>query len=187
MFQDFSSTIRDPLIVPNIICFSLVSHKNSRLIVVDAKDRHKKKLLYTSNGVNPNYSPVNNVCLLLFNNQYYPLTSLPAWYGHTYNCIECEVCYTRKHNCTPVRICSKCSEKKCLTLPIFTRCSKKCFGAFRNSTCLRNHLENGGCDNSKSCDTCGQWFIGSSARTHMQFIILQLLFKICQTRLPVFY
>ena len=34
------------------------------------------------------------------------------------------------------------------------------FGAFRNSTCFRNHLENGGCDNSKSCDTCGQWFIG---------------------------
>ena len=36
----------------------------------------------------------------------------------------------------------------------------KMFWCFRNSTCFRNHLENGGCDNSKSCDTCGQWFIG---------------------------
>ena len=34
---------------------------------------------------------------------------------------------------------------------------KKCFSSFRNSTC---YLENGVCDNSKSCDTCGQWFIG---------------------------
>ena len=133
--------------------------QNSRLIVVDAKDR-TKKLLYKSNVVNPNDSPENNVCLLLFNNHYYPLTSLQAWYGQHYYCIECEVCYTRKHDCTPVRICSKCSEKNCLTLPTFTRCCKKCFGAFRNSTCFRNHLENGVCDNSKSCDTCGQWFIG---------------------------
>ena len=31
---------------------------------------------------------------------------------------------------------------------------------FCNSTCFRNHLLNGVCDNSKSCDTCGQWFIG---------------------------
>ena len=34
------------------------------------------------------------------------------------------------------------------------------FGAFRNSTCFRNHLENGVYDNSKSCDPCDQWFIG---------------------------
>ena len=60
--------------------------QNSRLIVVDAKDR-TKKLLYKSNVVNPNDSPVNNVCLLLFNNHYYPLTSLSAWYGQTYYCI----------------------------------------------------------------------------------------------------
>ena len=64
--------------------------QNSRLIVVDAKDR-TKKLLYKSNVVNPNDSPVNNVCLLLFNNHYYPLTSLQAWYGQHYYCIECEV------------------------------------------------------------------------------------------------
>ena len=85
--------------------------QNSRLIVVDAKDR-TKKLLYKSNVVNPNDSPVNNVCLLLFNNHYYPLTSLSAWYGQTYYCIECEVSYSSKHTCKPVRICSKCSEKK---------------------------------------------------------------------------
>ena len=29
------------------------------------------------------------------------------------------------------------------------------------STCFRNHLANGVCDNSKSCDTCGEWFIGT--------------------------
>ena len=29
-----------------------------------------------------------------------------------------------------------------------------------NSTCFRNHLSNGVWDNSKSCDTCGQWFVG---------------------------
>ena len=133
--------------------------QNSRLIVVDVKDR-TKKLLYKSNVVNPNDSPVNNVCLLLFNNHYYPLTSLPAWYGQNYYCIECEVRYASKHTCKPVRICSKCSVKNCPLLPTFTRCCKKCFGAFRNSTCLRNHLSNGVCDNSKSCDTCGQWFIG---------------------------
>ena len=61
---------------------------------------------------------------------------------------------------TPVRICTKCSEKNCLTIFTFTRCCIKCFGAFRNITCFRNHLSNGVCDNSKSCDTCGQWFIG---------------------------
>ena len=83
--------------------------QNSRLIVVDAKDR-TKKLLYKSNVVNPNDSPVNNVCLLLFNNHYYPLTSLSAWYGQTYYCIVCEVSYSSKHTCKPVRICSKCSE-----------------------------------------------------------------------------
>ena len=49
--------------------------QNSRLIVVDAKDR-TIKLLYKSNFVYPNDSPVNNVFLLLFNNHYYPLTSL---------------------------------------------------------------------------------------------------------------
>ena len=48
------------------------------------------------------------------------------------------------------------SQKKiCLPLPTFTRCC-----SIRNSTCFRNHVENGVCDNSKSCDTCGQWFIG---------------------------
>ena len=78
---------------------------------------------------------------LLFNNHYYHLTSLSAWYGQTYYCIECEVCYTSKHTCKPVGICSKCSEKNCLPLPTFTRCCKKCFGAFRNSTCFRNHSE----------------------------------------------
>ena len=64
--------------------------QNSRLIVVDAKDKTKKRL-YKSYVVNPNDSPVNNVCLLLFNNHYYPLTSLPAWYDQNYYCIQCEV------------------------------------------------------------------------------------------------
>ena len=85
--------------------------QNSRLIVVDSKDR-TKKLLYKSNVVNPNESPVNNVCLLLFNNHYYPLTSLSDWYGLQYYCIECEVRYNNKHTCKPVRRCTKCS--KCL-------------------------------------------------------------------------
>ena len=45
-------------------------------------------------------------------------------------------------------------------LPIFTRCCKQCFGSFCNITCFRNHLSNVVCDNSKSSDPCGQWFIG---------------------------
>ena len=102
---------------------------NSRLIVVDAKDR-TNKLLYKSYVVNANDSHVNNVCLLLFNNHYYPLTSLPAWYGQNCYCIECEVRYTSKHTCKPVRLCSTCSEKNCLPLPTFTRCCKKCFALF---------------------------------------------------------
>ena len=111
----------DPLIVPNIICFSLISHKNSRLIVVDAKDIINK-LLYKSNAVNPNDSPVTNVCFLLFNNHYYHLTSLSAWYSQHYYCIECEVRYNSKHTCNPVIHCSKCSENNCQPLPTFTRC-----------------------------------------------------------------
>ena len=100
--------------------------------------------------------PGKNVCLLLFNNHYYSVTSLSAWYGRNYYCIECEVCYNGNHSCKPIRKCSKCSQK-CLPMPTFTRCCK-CFGAFRNSTCSRNHLANGVCDNSMSCGTL--WYIG---------------------------
>ena len=85
------------------------------------------------------------------------IISLSAWYGLQYYYIECEVRYNSKHTCKPVRICTKCPDKNCLPLPTFARCCKKCFGAFRNSTCFRNH---GVCDNLKSCDPCGQWFIG---------------------------
>ena len=99
--------------------------QNSRLIVVDAKDR-TKKLLYKSNVVNPNDSPVNNVCLLLFNNHYYPLTSLQAWYGQHYYCIECEVCYTSK----PVRICSKCSGKTVCPSPHLPDVAKNVLALF---------------------------------------------------------
>ena len=84
--------------------------QNSRLIVVDAKER-TKQLLYKCNVVNPNYSPENNARLVLFNNNYYPLTSLPAWYGQNCYCIECEVRYTSKQTCKPDRTCCKCSEK----------------------------------------------------------------------------
>ena len=69
--------------------------QNSRLSVVDAKNI-TNKLLYKSSAANPNDSPVNNACLLPFNNHYYSLTSLSAWYGLQYYYIECEVCYNRK-------------------------------------------------------------------------------------------
>ena len=116
--------------------------------------------MYKSNVVSPNNFPVNNVCLLLFDNHYYPVTSLSAWYDLHYYCIECEVCYNSNHTCQPDRMCSKYSEKNCLHMPTLTRCCKMCFSPFRNSTCFRKHLANGVCDNSKSYDTCGQWFIG---------------------------
>ena len=62
--------------------------------------------MYKSNVVDPNDSPVNSVCLLLFNNHYYPLTSLPAWYGQHYYCIEREVSYTSNHTCNPcITVC----------------------------------------------------------------------------------
>ena len=93
--------------------FLLCLPQNSRLSVVDAKSR-TKKLLYKSNVVDP------NVCLLLFNNHNYFLTSLSAWYGLHYYCIECEVCYNSKNTCKPVRICTQCSEKNCQTRsPVF--------------------------------------------------------------------
>ena len=62
--------------------------------------------MYTSNVVGPNDSLVINVCFLLFNNHYYPLTSLSAWYGLQYYSIECEVRNNSKHICKPVRICT---------------------------------------------------------------------------------
>ena len=65
--------------------------QNSRLIVVGSKHRTLKK--YCIKVMLSNDSTVNNVCLLLFNNHYYPLTSLLAWYGQHYYCIECEVRY----------------------------------------------------------------------------------------------
>ena len=112
--------------------------QNSTLIVIDAKEINKK-LLYKSNVVNTNDSPANNVGLLLFNNHYYPLSLLSVWHVLHYYCIECEVRYNSNHTCKPVRICTNCSDKKCLTLPTLTRCCRKCFGVFRNSTCFRNH------------------------------------------------
>ena len=86
--------------------------------------------MYKSNVVNPNDSPVNNVCILLFNNYYYPLTSLPAWYGHHHYCIECEVRYTNKHTCKPVRICSKCSETNCHPSPHLPDVAKSVLALF---------------------------------------------------------
>ena len=160
--------------------------QNSRLIVVDAKAR-TKKLLYKSNVVDLNDSPVHTVCLLLFNNHYYPLMSLSAWYGIHYYCIECKVRYNSKLTCKPVRICTKYSEKNCLPLPTFTRCCKKCFGAFRNSTSFRNHLSNGVCHNSKSCDPCGQWFIGPVLNHVCNISYYSYCSKSVKNRSPVFY
>ena len=98
------------------------------------------------------------------------MTSLSPWYGPHYY-IEYEVCYNSNHTCKPVRICAKYSDKNCLPLPIFTRCCRKCFGAFRNDTCFINHLVNGVCDHSKSCDTCGG---GSSVQCMITYAIYQL-------------
>ena len=55
--------------------FYHLSPQYNILIVVDAKDK-TNKLLYKINVVNPNDSPVNNVCSLLFNNHYYLVASL---------------------------------------------------------------------------------------------------------------
>ena len=52
------------------------------------------------------------------------MMTLSAWYGRQYYCIECDVGYNSK----PVIICTKWSDKNCLTFPTFTRCCRRCFG-----------------------------------------------------------
>ena len=139
---------------------------NSRLIVVDARDQGTS-LLFKSDICN--VTPVdnvipspNNICLLLYKEHYYPLISLPAWFGRSYYCIECEIAYntSSRHVCKSARKCNLCCERTCLNHPAHTRCCSICFGAFRNSTCFTNHRTNGVCESSSSCDTCGKWFTG---------------------------
>ena len=66
---------------------------NSRLIVVDAKEQGTA-LLYKSDicnvGVVNNVITPNIISLLLYNDHYYPLSSLSAWFGRSYYCIDCE-------------------------------------------------------------------------------------------------
>ena len=139
---------------------------NSRLIVVDAKEQGTS-LLYKSDicnvsVVNNVIPPTNNISLLLYNDHYYPLSSLSAWFGRSYYCIDCEKAYQNadQHNCKGRRTCSMCTDSECLKFPSHTKCCTDCFGAFRNSKCYRKHKDNGVCASSRSCDTCGKWFVG---------------------------
>ena len=43
-------------------------------------------------------------------------------------------------------------------------------------SCFRNRLENGVCDNSKSPDPCGQWFIGPLLYHEVQCQVVEICF-----------
>ena len=88
----------------------------SRLIIIDAKEQNMS-LMYKSDVVNPDSSnPVRNVCLLLCEEHYYAVTSLSAWFGRSYYCVDCEVGYNThsKHKCKTSRKCHFCTETNCL-------------------------------------------------------------------------
>ena len=137
---------------------------NSRLIIVDAKERGTS-LLYKSDVIRPLHSPVQNVCLLLHDKHYYPLTSLTAWYGRSYYCVDCEIAVkdNTRHKCEKEKMCYLCKHNSCLKKSGDSTFCGQCFGNYRNSTCFENHITNDICSVAESCDNCGQWYSGSLA------------------------
>ncbi len=123
-----------------------------RLIVINAL--HSKRLLFKSEtGTEP-------VVLLYYDNHYTPLTSIKAWFGRSYYCIECEVGYSNKgaHTCNKDRTCKRCEGQRCLSLAKIHKYCKSCFGIFSNPECFEDHRDNGVCDRATTCGTCGEWF-----------------------------
>ena len=59
-------------------------------LIVDVKDRYTS-LLNKGNVLKPvDNVPVDDICLLLHGEHCYALTSLSAWFGRSYYCMECE-------------------------------------------------------------------------------------------------
>ena len=105
--------------------------------MVDAKDK-TKKILYKSNVINPYDSPVNNVCLLLFNNHYYTVTLF--WGGMAKMIIVLNVKYVVIVSTLVNQLEYVVNVQRKTVCP-----SPQCFGACRKRRCFRNHLSNGVC------------------------------------------
>ena len=60
--------------------------------------------------------PVYDVCLLLHEQYYYALTSLSAWFGRSYYCMECERSYNdNRKTCKSDYTCIMCKDKLAFT------------------------------------------------------------------------
>ena len=99
---------------------------NCIIIVVSAKERGTS-LLYESKVIkHVDNVPVHDVCLLLHREHYYALTSLSAWFGRSYYCMECErSLITRISTSVNQNTCNMCKKKY---KPSYTGFGKECFG-----------------------------------------------------------
>ncbi len=126
-----------------------------RLVVVSALN--SKKLLFKGN---PGCSQV--VPLLHCDNHFLPLTKLKSWFGATYYCLNCEKHSNAKnqHVCPEDRRCRKCNGQRCEHHTKLIKYCKTCAGMFNNPECYDDHVTNSVCEQSKSCEGCGRWFMG---------------------------
>lgn len=135
---------------------------NTRLIIIDALQ--PKGVLFKGKE-----SADNNICMVLYNNHYYPLKNIGTWFAQTYYCIECESGTNKKndHICPSKRKCSKCEGDRCLKLAkLFTYC-KDCYGCFTNPECADDHKTNGICISAGTCDDCGYWYPSPAKSKHL--------------------
>ena len=123
-----------------------------RLVIVDALC--SKGLLYKGR------CGTKDVCLLYYNKHYLPLKSIATWFAQTYYCVDCEVGTNSKnhHKCKSKQQCHKCKGERCLKLAICHCYCRSCHGMFRNPECKQDHLSNGICGVSVTCNNCGEWF-----------------------------
>ena len=104
--------------------------------------------------------PAYDLYLLLHEYHYYALTSLSAWFGKSYYCVEGYKAFNNKnrHTCKSDYTCNMCNENTCLYKPSYTRFCKEYIGIYRISTYFNNHEHNGVCACAKSCEKCAYWF-----------------------------
>jgi hypothetical protein len=121
-----------------------------RLVIVNATD--KTGFLFKGD------EGKEDLVLLLHDNHYYAVTSLKAWYGYRYFCVECQVSYKKPDT-------HKCKSKTCIycegTHPQNSTPQNKfcitCKGMFASTNCYENHLRSGVCARATICTVCGKW------------------------------
>ena len=123
-----------------------------RLVIVDAIQ--SRGLLYKGE------SGYKVVCLLYYNQHYFPLKNLHTWFAQPYYCVDCEVTARSKksHKCKGNFVCPRCLTQRCLNLPKLPKYCKKCCGMFSNPECLQEHTTSGVCERSSTCTECSRWF-----------------------------